>query len=76
MTHLKILIGHVSEEKHSDGSTSFSDAIVRGLKPVADLCLVVTRSFVKQRRRSLIEETILDGIPALSSRQTANRPGH
>jgi hypothetical protein len=62
---LKILIGHLSEEKYSDGSTAFNDAVVRGLKPVADLCLIVTNYFGKQRGRPLAEETILDGIPAL-----------
>jgi len=65
MRRRKILLGHVSVEKYPDGSTSFNEAVVSGLKPVADLHLLVTDYFGKQRTGPLLEETTVHGIPAL-----------
>ena len=65
MKRYRILVGHVSAETHADGSTALNDAVISGLKEVADLSLIVTNYWGKGRSGPLVEETVHHGIPAL-----------
>jgi glycosyltransferase involved in cell wall biosynthesis len=65
MKSYRVLVGLLSEEDYSDGSTALNNIIVSGLKEVVDLSLVVTGYWGRQRPGPLVEETFHHGLPAL-----------
>ena len=65
MKRYRILVGHISEETYTDGSTALNNAFLDGLKEVADLSLIVTNYWGQIRSGPLVEETAYHGIPAL-----------
>ena len=70
MKRYRILVGHVSEENYSDGSTALNNALISGLKEVADLSLVVTNYWEKRRFGPLVEETVtMDSLHSSSDRE-------
>jgi len=65
MKRYRILVGHLSEEIYSDGSTALNNTLLSGLREVADLSLIVTNYWGQRRPGPLVEETVHDGLPAL-----------
>jgi hypothetical protein len=65
MKRYRILVGHLSEEIYSDGSTALNNTLLSGLREVVDLSLIVTNYWGQRNPGPHVEETVHYGLPAL-----------